>query len=95
MLPQVWSNDRYESVEHRVVVNVEKERFSIPFFFYPASYTMVEPLEEVVSEESPARYNPYSWGEFFSARKNGNFKKLDVDYVQITHFRKNAPVHVQ
>uniref|UniRef100_A0A0E0I9A3 Fe2OG dioxygenase domain-containing protein n=1 Tax=Oryza nivara TaxID=4536 RepID=A0A0E0I9A3_ORYNI len=78
---QVWSNDRYESVEHRVVVNVEKERFSIPFFFYPASYTMVEPLEEVVREESPARYNPYSWGEFFSARKNGNFKKLDVDYV--------------
>uniref|UniRef100_A0A0E0LSW4 Fe2OG dioxygenase domain-containing protein n=1 Tax=Oryza punctata TaxID=4537 RepID=A0A0E0LSW4_ORYPU len=92
---QVWSNDRYESAEHRVAVNVEKERFSIPFFFYPASYTMVEPLEEIVSEESPARYNPYSWGEFFSTRKNGNFMKLDVENIQITHFRKNTPVHVQ
>ncbi|XP_006650308.2 probable 2-oxoglutarate-dependent dioxygenase At5g05600 [Oryza brachyantha] len=85
---QVWSNDRYESAEHRVAVNVEKERFSIPFFFNPASYTMVEPLEELVGEESPARYNPYSWGDFFRTRKNSNFKKLDVDNVQIAHFRK-------
>uniref|UniRef100_A0A0D9VWF0 Fe2OG dioxygenase domain-containing protein n=1 Tax=Leersia perrieri TaxID=77586 RepID=A0A0D9VWF0_9ORYZ len=86
---QVWSNDRYESAEHRVAVNVEKERFSIPFFFNPASSTMVEPLEELVSEGSPARYNPYNWGDFFSTRKNSNFKKLDVENVQITHFRKN------
>uniref|UniRef100_A0A0E0ASW0 Fe2OG dioxygenase domain-containing protein n=1 Tax=Oryza glumipatula TaxID=40148 RepID=A0A0E0ASW0_9ORYZ len=91
---QVWSNDRYESAEHRVAVNVE-ERFSVTFFFYPASYTMVEPLEEIVSEESPARYNPYCWGEFFSTRKNGNFKKLDVDNIQIAHFRKKALVHIQ
>uniref|UniRef100_A0A0D9VWE9 Fe2OG dioxygenase domain-containing protein n=1 Tax=Leersia perrieri TaxID=77586 RepID=A0A0D9VWE9_9ORYZ len=92
---QVWSNDRYESVEHRVAVNMEKERFSIPFFFYPASSTMVEPLEELVSEESPARYNPYNWGDFFSTRKNSNFKKLEVENVQIAHFRKNVPGHVQ
>nr|BAD05850.1 putative Isopenicillin N synthase and related dioxygenases [Oryza sativa Japonica Group] len=92
---QVWSNDRYESAEHRVAMNVEKERFSMPFFFYPASYTMVEPLEEIVSEESPARYNPYCWGEFFSTRKNGDFKKLDVDNIQIAHFRKKALVHIQ
>ncbi|KAL6211639.1 hypothetical protein ACLB2K_016862 [Fragaria x ananassa] len=31
---QVWSNEKYEIVEHRVVVNTEKERFSIPFFFF-------------------------------------------------------------
>ncbi|BAH94200.1 Os08g0249933 [Oryza sativa Japonica Group] len=65
-------------------MNVEKERFSMPFFFYPASYTMVEPLEEIVSEESPA-----------STRKNGDFKKLDVDNIQIAHFRKKALVHIQ
>ncbi|RVW61248.1 Protein DMR6-like oxygenase 2 [Vitis vinifera] len=33
---KVWSNDKYESVEHRVVANSEKERFSIPFFFLPS-----------------------------------------------------------
>ena len=31
---QVWSNDRYESVEHRVMVNSERERFSLPFLLH-------------------------------------------------------------
>ncbi|PIN09237.1 Iron/ascorbate family oxidoreductase [Handroanthus impetiginosus] len=33
---QVWSNDEYESVKHRVVANSEKERLSIPYFLYPS-----------------------------------------------------------
>ncbi|KAK9270268.1 hypothetical protein L1049_025845 [Liquidambar formosana] len=45
---EVWSNDKYESVEHRVVVNSEKERFSIPFFFQPAANVMLKPLEELI-----------------------------------------------
>ncbi|XP_042494313.1 protein DMR6-LIKE OXYGENASE 1-like [Macadamia integrifolia] len=47
---QVWSNDRYESVEHRVVVNSMRERFSIPFFFNPSHYVVVKPLEELVDK---------------------------------------------
>ncbi|KAI4997866.1 jasmonate-induced oxygenase 2 [Hordeum vulgare subsp. vulgare] len=85
---QVWSNDRYESAEHRVSVNSDKERFSMPYFFNPGSDAMVEPLEEMVSDERPARYDAYNWGHFFSTRKNSNFKKLDVENVQIAHFRK-------
>ncbi|KAJ8763392.1 hypothetical protein K2173_002275 [Erythroxylum novogranatense] len=84
---QVWSNEAYESVEHRVMVNSEKERFSIPFFFNPAHYTIVKPLEELVNEQSPARYKGYSWGNFIVTRKYSNFKKLDVENVQIDHFR--------
>ncbi|KAF2300041.1 hypothetical protein GH714_007377 [Hevea brasiliensis] len=37
LLMLVWSNDAYESVEHRVKVNPEKERFSVPYF-EPAHY---------------------------------------------------------
>ncbi|TVU46097.1 hypothetical protein EJB05_05615, partial [Eragrostis curvula] len=88
-LIQVWSNDRYESAEHRVSVNSEKERFSMPYFFNPASYTNVEPLEEMVSEENPPRYDAYNWGDFFGTRKNSDFKKLDVENVQAAHFRKS------
>lgn len=32
---QVWTNDRYQSSEHRAAVSSTKERFSIPFFLYP------------------------------------------------------------
>lgn len=84
---QVWSNDKYESVEHRVKVNSEKERFSTPYFFNPAHYTMVEPLEELVNKQNPANYRAYSWGQFFTSRKRSNYKKLDVENVQIYHFK--------
>ncbi|KAK8940459.1 Protein SRG1 [Platanthera zijinensis] len=85
---QVWSNDAYESVEHRVSVNSERDRFSFPFFFNPAHYVNVKPLEELTSEENPARYVEYNWGQFFKARKNSNFRKLDKENVQISHFKQ-------
>ncbi|CAA0807567.1 2-oxoglutarate (2OG) and Fe(II)-dependent oxygenase superfamily protein [Striga hermonthica] len=84
---QVWSNDKYESVEHRVKVNSEKERLSIPFFFNPAFYTMVEPLAELLNDQSPAKYRAYNWGKFFTTRKLSNFKKLDVENIQIHQFK--------
>ena len=84
---QVWSNEAYESVEHRVMVNSEKERFSIPFFLNPSHYTMVEPLEELVNENNPAKYKPYNWGKFLVTRKRSNFMKLDVENIQIYNFK--------
>ncbi|PON57003.1 Isopenicillin N synthase [Parasponia andersonii] len=84
---QVWTNERYESAEHRVMVNSEKERLSIPFFLNPAHYTMVEPLEELTDDQNPARYRAYNWGKFYATRKGSNFRKLDVENIQIYHFR--------
>ncbi|KAF2300042.1 hypothetical protein GH714_007394 [Hevea brasiliensis] len=84
---QVWSNDAYESVEHRVKVNPEKERFSVPYFLNPAHYTWVKPLEEIANEQNPAKYRPYNLGKFFVTRKRSNFKKLDVENIQISHLR--------
>ena len=87
VLLQVWSNDKYESVEHRVVVNTERERFSIPFFFSPAHYVIVKPAEELVNEQNPARYREYNYGKFFANRNRSDFKKRDVENIQIHHFR--------
>ena len=84
---QVWSNDKYESVEHRVVVNSQKERFSIPFFFNPAHSVMVKPMEELLEENDTPKYEEYNWGRFFKSRKDSNFKKQAVENVQIYHFR--------
>ncbi|KAF4346258.1 hypothetical protein F8388_022718 [Cannabis sativa] len=84
---QVWSNERYESVEHRVMVNSERERFSIPFFLNPAHYTMVKPLEEMTDDQNPPKYKAYNWGKFFTTRKGSNFRKLDVENIQIYHFK--------
>jgi len=85
---QVWSNDRYESAEHRVSVNRDRARFSMPYFFNPAADAVVEPLEELVGEEDPPKYSAYSWGDFFRAKLSGNYRKKDVENLQIEHFRK-------
>ncbi|KAF3435682.1 hypothetical protein FNV43_RR22773 [Rhamnella rubrinervis] len=84
---QVWSNDKYESVEHRVMVNSEKERFSIPFAMRPSHYTMMEPLKELINDQNPPKFKPFSWGKFFTNKRLSNFKKLNVENLQIYHFR--------
>lgn len=84
---QVWSNDKYESVEHRVVVNTKKERFSIPFFFFPGHHVIVKPAEELVNEKNPARYKPYNVGKFYANRNRSDFNKREVENIQIHHFK--------
>ncbi|XVE95937.1 hypothetical protein REPUB_Repub02eG0178500 [Reevesia pubescens] len=79
--------DLYVSAEHRVVVNSEKERFSIPFFFFPSHYAAVKPLEELVNEQNPAKYKEYNWGKYYVNRTGSNYKKLDAENVQIHHFK--------
>ncbi|KNA08493.1 hypothetical protein SOVF_162060 [Spinacia oleracea] len=80
--PLVWSNDKYESVEHRVKVNPEKERLSIPFFFNPSHYVMVKPLNELIDKQNPAKYREYNYGKFYATRRlSSDFKKLNVENV--------------
>jgi len=83
---QAWSNDKYESVEHRVMVNSERGRFSIPFFFNPAYHVIVEPLHELTDDQNPPKYKPFNWWKFIANRNLSNFKNLDVDNLQIDHF---------
>jgi isopenicillin N synthase-like dioxygenase len=91
---QVWSNDQYESAEHRVLVNPAMARFSMPYFFIPAAdaVAVVEPPgEELLGGEDdndPPRYNTCSWGEFFNTKLNGNYRKLDAENLRNEHFRK-------
>lgn len=69
------------------MVNSEKERFSMPFFFNPDHEVMVQPLDELITEQNPAKYRAYNWGKFFASRKRSNFKKLGVENIQISHFK--------
>ena len=69
-----------------MTVNSERERFSIPFSFNPGQHVWVKPLEELTKGEKQ-NYRAYNWGKFFSARRRSNFKKLDVENLQISHFK--------
>lgn len=86
-ITQAWSNERYESVEHRAMVNHKRERYSIAFFFNPSHSTIVEPLKELIDPENPPKYKSYSWGKYLSNRMLSNFKKLNADNIQVSHFK--------
>ncbi|CAM6105040.1 unnamed protein product [Calypogeia fissa] len=82
---QVWSNDKYRSIEHRVVVNENKDRFSFPLFYMPSCKALIEPVKELLDEAHPPKYRAYSFGMFQKTRNGGNFKKLGEN-IQIHHF---------
>ncbi|CAK9179726.1 unnamed protein product [Ilex paraguariensis] len=52
-----------------------------------AHYTMVEPLKELTDDQNLAKYKAYNWGKFFATQRCSNFQKLDVENIQISHFR--------
>ncbi len=83
---QVWSNDNYQAAIHRVLAMVDRDRYSIPFFFNPAPATVVSPLPTVVSEGQPARYRSINWSEFRGKRTDGDYADYGTE-VQISQYR--------
>nr|ALR74644.1 gibberellin biosynthesis-related protein GA2ox6 [Salvia miltiorrhiza] len=55
---QAWSNNVYKSVEHRVVANPQKERFSTAYFFCPSYDTVI------ASGVEPCVYRSFTFGEY-------------------------------
>ncbi|MDX1513154.1 MAG: 2OG-Fe(II) oxygenase family protein [Gammaproteobacteria bacterium] len=56
-----WTGGRIKATPHRVVSRGE-ERFSIPFFFEPEAYRVIEPLPGVEPFE-PFQYGDYLWSK--------------------------------
>ncbi|KAK8537904.1 hypothetical protein V6N13_096298 [Hibiscus sabdariffa] len=50
---QIMSNGEYKSIEHRVVVNPEKERLSIASFHNPKTGAPIGPLPDLVKTNKP------------------------------------------
>ncbi|PWA83561.1 isopenicillin N synthase [Artemisia annua] len=61
---QVLTNAIYKSVEHRVVVNPDKERVSLAYFINPKSDILIKPATELVTSNAPALYPPMTFDEY-------------------------------
>nr|XP_043639535.1 jasmonate-induced oxygenase 2-like [Erigeron canadensis] len=61
---QVLTNATYKSVEHRVIVNPDKERVSLAYFFNPKSDLLIKPATELVTLTTPALYQPMTFDEY-------------------------------
>ncbi|KAK9103644.1 hypothetical protein Sjap_020898 [Stephania japonica] len=61
---EILSNGRYKSIEHRVVVNMEKERMSVATFHEMNRNVTIRPLSELILEGEVEQYKSIHAGEF-------------------------------
>ncbi|CAH1429063.1 unnamed protein product [Lactuca virosa] len=61
---QILTNAIYKSVEHRVIVNPDKERVSLAYFFNPRCDVLIAPASELVTSKTPALYQSMTYDEY-------------------------------
>lgn len=83
---QVWSNDRYRSPLHRVIVHRDRTRHSAPFFFNPGYETICEPLPGLLRGGAAPRFRPVSWSHFRDQRSAGDYADYGSE-IQIEDYR--------
>ncbi|CAM6104099.1 unnamed protein product [Calypogeia fissa] len=86
---QVWTNKRYRSIEHQVVVNENKARFSVPLFLAPSLTTDIYPVPELLHDGELPKYNRYNYGYFRRRRTAGNIEQLGRN-LQIDDYEINS-----
>ncbi|XP_027336209.1 probable 2-oxoglutarate-dependent dioxygenase At3g111800 [Abrus precatorius] len=77
---QVLSNAIYKSIEHRVIVNSNKDRVSLAFFYNPRSDIPIQPAKDLVTEDRPALYPAKTFDEYrLYIRTKGPSGKAQVE----------------
>jgi isopenicillin N synthase-like dioxygenase len=74
-LMEGWTNGLFKATQHRVV-NIGKERYSMPLFFAADYHTEVAPLPQFVSEQNPPRYNRIIAGDHLAGFSVNSCKHL-------------------
>jgi isopenicillin N synthase-like dioxygenase len=82
---QAFSNDEYRAAVHRVIPMRDQARMSTPYFFNPPADAVISPHPALSSPA--AKYRPFAWREYISARIEDNFQDLGVEDTQIDGFR--------
>ena len=67
-----WTNDRWVSTLHRVVIpggpDQERDRMSVPYFFQPSYGALIETIPTTVTDDRPSRYEPVMSGKWITAK---------------------------
>ncbi|KAF3608792.1 hypothetical protein DY000_02049426 [Brassica cretica] len=82
---EVLTNGKYKSVEHRAVTNRERERLTIVTFYAPNYEVKIEPMDELVDDETnPCKYRSYNHGDYsYHYVSNKLQGKKSLDFAKI------------
>lgn len=76
---QAWSNEKFRSSEHRVVLKQPMNRLSLAFFWCFEDERVILAPDEVVGEGNIKLYNPFVCVDYLKFRENnekGKFEKV-------------------
>ncbi|CAA2984250.1 gibberellin 20-oxidase [Olea europaea subsp. europaea] len=76
---QAWSNERFRSSEHRVVLKKPVNRFSLAFFWCFEDEKVILAPDEVVGEGNKRIYKPFICSDYLKFRESnekGKFEKV-------------------
>nr|GMD06576.1 protein SRG1-like [Ipomoea batatas] len=82
---QIVTNGIYSSVEHRAVVNSEKERMSVATFFSPRLEAEFGPAPSLITPQNPAKFRNIVVADYFRGfygRKLDSKSYIDVMRIQ-------------
>ena len=81
---QIMSNDKYKSIEHRVIANRSRNRVAIPFFVNPGSDATIGPLPEVLASGETPIYKHVVFSDYFKHFfSKGHDGKKTVEFAKI------------
>lgn len=83
-LLQILSNDKFRSVDHRVLANNVGPRISVASFFYGVFGTpkLYGPIKELITEENPPLYRDFLVSDYI-----GKFMSRALDESGLDHFK--------
>ncbi|XP_076915316.1 oxoglutarate-dependent flavonoid 7-O-demethylase 1-like [Bidens hawaiensis] len=74
-IQEIVTNGQYKSVEHRAIVNSEKERLSIATFLNPNMDGVIEPAPSLITPETPPKFTTVSVADFFNNLFSNELKR--------------------
>ncbi|MED6200418.1 hypothetical protein PIB30_084852 [Stylosanthes scabra] len=81
---EILTNGIYRSIEHRAIVNSEKERISIATFLNPRFECVLGPIPSLVTSERPAMFNKIGVRDFLKGYLSQELKgKSQIDDLRI------------
>ncbi|OIW00729.1 hypothetical protein TanjilG_09698 [Lupinus angustifolius] len=88
---EIMTNGIYRSIEHRTVVNSEKDRLSLATFYNPSMEVIIGPASSLVTPKAPARYKTISVPDYYKGYLSKELRgKSHLDHMRIhTENEKN------
>ncbi|MBA0752627.1 hypothetical protein Gogos_001440 [Gossypium gossypioides] len=89
---KAWSNGRLKSVNHRVMMSGDKDRYSIAAFVIPNEGTIIKAPKELIDDQHPQLFKEFDFMDFFLYAFSDPAKHIDNGQLLHAYASVSPPV---